>query len=480
MKDSQRREQIIRQRDRGQLTPKLINITAAGAPEDKGTSISGRSLSPASSNSGNEQSLVDTPPAAPYVDNGQRGINGTQTEADSSPSPAGSTLAREGLNPTTMEDQKRMELLARKAAMDSINKKRAAKNTAILSSNIGQINPQASQLDINDVESAVDALLASVRMDSTPSGQPDEKSGKGSDVSADDGDPLPDYDSDAMVEDELGAHSPSFSDPDFGDKLMDSTLPTNSQHNLSPKPVSSDVATSIPSTSRVRFEAPKEARSSSLPAHPIPIAVPVVARRSRPIASDFIDQAPPRSSSVLSGETERGAPLKRKRSFVDPAVWPKRLVIDLDSSDEDEDEDEGARPSTSGASILNGKDNGERVPSRNGSRDKPANEGRDLAAQMLLEKELQIKAMMQKIKMREMQKKKSASGSGTPIQAAAGNSSTSLVVEASKLSPLLASGSMSAPIMSPRLSALNNTPMETPRFEVPPESVMVPTEKQGK
>lgn len=346
---------------------------------------------------------------------------------------------REGLDAATIEDQRRMELLARKAAMDSITRKRAAKSSP--NPSLADPNTPSAQLpalEIQDVDSAVDALLADVRLNSVSvSEQTEVGSSKGSSLEYDEDDPrgfdpgteevLADYDSDAMVEDELHAPSPSYSDADADEKTVILASSYGAVRNLSPNSMSPDVSAplqlpkspSIPPSARVRFDTPSASGSY---VQPSTVAVPVAARKSRPIASDFIDQTPPRSSAVLAKEPEQQAQLKRKRSFVDPQVWPRRLVIDLDSSDEEDEEEvtEGLQTSTSGTSASS-RGSVERGASGNGGNNTSSEGGRDLAAQMLLEKELQIKAMMQKIKMREMKRKKtgSASGTGTPVLAAA-------------------------------------------------------------
>ncbi|KAL5635773.1 hypothetical protein ACGC1H_004548 [Rhizoctonia solani] len=413
MKDSQRREQIIRQRDRGRLPSKLA--PAATTTEDSELPHVGKSLSPVPPSSREKSVLIDSSPQVrldmSISQGGVTEISGSHlTNTAQPPSPKGTDIS-------LMEDQKRMELLARKAAMDSITKKRAAKNSGLASNSPEQSVAQPHPLEIKDVESAVDALLASVRMNSESSNHSEDRSSKECEVeSTSSGERLTDYDSDAMVEDELETRSPSPSDPGVIDELMDTP---DSERNATPEPILSNTPAPIsspkPSLSRVRFHAPDPSRSSSLPVQHAPIAVPVVARRSRPIALDFIDQAPPRPASASRAGPERTTLLKRKRSFVDPAIWPKRIVIDLDSSDEEDDQDEGAPSGATGSSSSSSKGSTDRAPSRTASRDKIATNGQDQAAQKLLEKELQIKAMMQKIKMRELQKKKSASGSRTPV-----------------------------------------------------------------
>ncbi|CUA75099.1 Protein FAM186A [Mus musculus] [Rhizoctonia solani] len=459
MKDSQRREQIIRQRDRGRLPPKPIPaiMTAEGSESlrvDQSTSPRRK---------GSKETLVSiesSPPTQVDANTGQgatteiTGPHLTEVVQPSSPKEVDISL---------IEDQKRMELLARKAAMDSITKKRAAKNFGPALSSPEQSAPQFHHLEIKDVESAVDALLASVRMNSDPSNEPEDKSSKECEVeSMNSGERLPDYDSDAMVEDELETQSPSCSDSDV-DELMDTP---DSEPNATPEPILTNTPALLsspkPYLSRVQFDTPDPVRSSSLPTQPTPIVVPVVARRSRPIASDFIDQTPPRPASASKAGTERTALLKRKRSFVDPTIWPKRLVIDLDSSDEEDDQDEGVSSGAAGSSGSSSKD---RAPSRTSSRDKPTANGQDQAAQMLLEKELQIKAMMQKIKMRELQKKKSASGSRTPMPA------PGTPAEPSKTAILNAD-----PTSSPITSTVNLTPVATPSSEIPPTIPMTEQE----
>ncbi|KAH7340658.1 hypothetical protein B0J17DRAFT_329507 [Rhizoctonia solani] len=467
MKDSQRREQIIRQRDRGRVFPKPAPVAIIVPTEDTESLHGGKSSSPVSPGSG-EKPTESAPLARLDMNISQGGA----TEITSPQLTEPAQPSSKEVDITSMEDQKRMELLARKAAMDSINKKRAAKNSGLTLNSPGQSVTQPRPMEIEDVESAVDALLASVRMDSESSNHSEGRSSdEREDESASTGERLPDYDSDAMVEDELETESPSPSDPEVIDQLMDTPVLADSQRNISPEPLPSNTPMLIPSPkpsfSRVRFDAPDPVRSSSLPIQPIPVAVPVVARRSRPIASDFIDQTPPRPASAPRAGLERFAPLKRKRSFVDPAVWPKRLVIDLDSSDEEDSQDEGAPSGAAGSSNPGNKGGMDRAPSRSASHDKQATGGHDQAAQMLLEKELQIKAMMQKIKMRELQKKKSASGSRTPVPTPVTPAPTT---DTSKVA------TPNAELMSsPLASTLNLTPIETPSSEVPPT---IPTIEQ--
>ncbi|CEL52021.1 hypothetical protein RSOLAG1IB_00558 [Rhizoctonia solani AG-1 IB] len=444
MKDSQRREQIIRKRDRGRAPPRTIPPAISTIMEQTRSSHHAKALSPTPPDMEDKPldelsppSRLDTTPVA-----GIQLPDNTQS------------LPSKDLDTSLMEDQKRMELLARKAAMESINKKRAAKASTLSSNNSDQPGTPYP-MEISDVESAVDALLASVRMNSEPSNHSEgnfDKEYEGGSAST--GEQLSDYDSDAMVEDELETRSPSPSDPEV-DELMDDTAFSDSQRNVSPDPIP---PTPLPVSSpkltlaRVRFDALDHTRSSSLPAQPTPIAVPVVARRSRPIASDFIDQAPPRPASASTAGTERSALLKRKRSFVDPAVWPKRIVIDLDSSDDEDDQDE--------AGSSGSKNNTDRTPSRAASNDQTATNGQDQAAQMLLEKELQIKAMMQKIKMRELQKKKPTSGSRTPLT---GTVTPAVTTDTSKVVP-----STTELTSSPITSTMNLTPTETPSSQAPP------------
>ncbi|CAE6470943.1 unnamed protein product [Rhizoctonia solani] len=453
MKDSQRREQIIRQRDRGRLPPKFV--PAVTTTEDSELSHVGKSPSPVPLSSGEKPVSIDSSPLARLDMNISQGgvteITGSHLNNTAQPSLPKNT------DISLMEDQKRMELLARKAAMDSITKKRAAKNSGLASNSPEQSVAQPHPLE--DVESAVDALLASVRMNSESSNHSEDRSSKECEVeSASSGERLTDYDSDAMVEDELETRSPSPSDPDAIDELMDTP---DSERNASPEPFLSNTPAPMsspkPSLSRVRFNAPDPSRSSSLPVQHAPIAVPVVARRSRPIASDFIDQAPPRPASASRAGPDRTTLLKRKRSFVDPAIWPKRIVIDLDSSDEDDDQDEGAPPGAAGSSSSSSKGSTDRAPSRTASRDKLATNGQDQAAQKLLEKELQIKAMMQKIKMRELQKKKSASGSMTPVPTPG--------TPADPGKPIIPNAE---PMSSPLASTVNLAPIAAPSSEIPP------------
>ncbi|CAE6482917.1 unnamed protein product [Rhizoctonia solani] len=465
MKDSQRREQIIRQRDRGRV-PKPAPVAIIAPPiEDTEPLHGGKSSSPASSGSGEKP--IESALLAHFD------MNISQGGATEITSPQLTDLAQplsKEVDITSMEDQKRMELLARKAAMDSINKKRAAKNSGLTLNSPGQSTSQPRPMEIKDVESAVNALVASVRMDSESSNHSEGRSSnEDEDESASTGEQLPDYDSDAMVEDELETESQSPSDPEAVDQLMDTPVLAGSQRNISPEPLPSNTPVLIPSPkpslSRVRFNAPDPVRSSSLPVQPVLVAVPVAARRSRPIASDFIDQAPPRPASASRVGPERLAPLKRKRSFVDPTVWPKRLVIDLDSSDEEDSQDEGAPSGPAGSSSSSTKGGLDRVPSRSASHDKQATGAHDQAAQMLLEKELQIKAMMQRIKIRELQKKKSASGSRTPVPVPATPAPTA--------QPSKAATPSAEPMSSPLASTVNLTPMATPSSEVPPMIVAV-------
>ncbi|CAE6461961.1 unnamed protein product [Rhizoctonia solani] len=455
MKDSQRREQIIRQRDRGRLPPKPA--PAIATTEDSELSRVGKSPPAVSPESEEKPVLIEASPLADHDTNITQGgaaeTTGSPLNMAAQPSPS------KEMDISSMEDQKRMELLARKAAMDSITKKRAAKNPGLALNSPGQSVAQPHPMEIHDVESAVDALLASVRMNSESSNQSEDRSSKEGEVeSTSSGEQLPEYDSDAMVEDELETRSPSPSDPDAIDELMDTP---DSQRTTSPEPILSNAPALISSPklslSRVRFNTPDPVRSSSLPVQLTSVAVPVVARRSRPIASDFIDQAPPRPASAARTGPERAAPLKRKRSFVDPAIWPKRLVIDLDSSDEEDDQDEGAPSGATGSSSSSNKGSVDRAPSRTASRDKLATNGQDQAAQMLLEKELQIKAMMQKIKMRELKKKTSASGSRTPVPTPGTPADLGKTVIPN-----------AEPMSSPVASTVNLTPIATPSSEVPP------------
>ncbi|CAE6518548.1 unnamed protein product [Rhizoctonia solani] len=463
MKDSQRREQIIRQRDRGQMPPKPATATITPIIEDSGLLRASRSSPPISPKSGEKSAPIESSPLA-RLDMNISQNNAAETPGSQSTEATRPSSTKE-LDISLMEDQKRMELLARKAAMDSITRKRAAKNAGLTPNSPSQLITQPHPMEIKDVESAVDALLASVRMDSESSSQSEDRSSKErEDGSASGGEQLPDYDSDAMVEDELETRSPSPSDVDTINEPMDIPVLANSQRNISPEPILPNTPTLIPSPklslSRVRFSASDSVRSSSLPAQPTPVAVPVVARRSRPIASDFIDQLPPRPASASRSGPERSGLLKRKRSFVDPAIWPKRIVIDLDSSDEEDDQDEGAPFGATGSSSSSSKGSVDRAPSRTASHDKPATSGQDQAAQMLLEKELQIKAMMQKIKMRTLQKKKSASGSRTPVPTIGTPSATT------DLSKTVIPGA--EPTSSPITSTVNLTPMVTPNSEAPP------------
>ncbi|KAJ1309995.1 hypothetical protein OPQ81_006751 [Rhizoctonia solani] len=461
MKDSQRREQIIRQRDRGRVPPRptpLVTITT----EDMELSRTSKSPPPVSFESGERPAIIESSPIAPLNLNIDQSVDieltGSQSDGAAQPS------SSKGMDTTSMEDQKRMELLARKAAMDSITKKRAAKNSGlVLNSPRGPV-PQPPSMEIKDVESAVDAFVASVRMDSESSNRSEDRFSKERENQSASGDQLPEYDSDAMVEDELETRSPSLSDPETIDQSMDTPILADIQRNSSPEPIGTNTPALILSPKlalpRVRFDAPDSARSSSLPARPTPVAVPVVARRSRPIASDFIDQAPPRPADTSISESERMTLLKRKRSFVDPAVWPKRIVIDLDSSDEEDDQDEGTPSGATGSSSSSSKGSVDRVPSRTGSHDKSTMAGQDQAAQMLLEKELQIKAMMQKIKMRELQKRKSASGSRTPVPTAGTPAAAADLDKATTPS--------AEPTLSPAALTANLMPMVTPNSEGPP------------
>ncbi|KAG8738235.1 hypothetical protein FRC12_016831 [Ceratobasidium sp. 428] len=222
-----------------------------------------------------------------------------------------------------------------------------------------------------------------------------------------------------MVEDELDTRSTSVSDADDGAISSPTSIfgnaghlsPSNSPPAM-PEPTSSPRISAAPPSPRTRFQS----LDSGVPSGsftPPTVAVPIAARKSRPTASDFIDQTPPRPSSAFS-EPSRAALLKRKRCFVDPQVWPKRLIIDLDSSDEEDGEEVegGVEPGAGVASTSSSRASVERNMSGRPNVDR----GRDMASQMLLEKELQIKAMMQKIKMRELKKKLGiASASGTPL-----------------------------------------------------------------
>jgi hypothetical protein len=135
-------------------------------------------------------------------------------------------------------------------------------------------------------------------------------------------------------------------------------------------------------------------------------------------------------------------------------------VIDLDSSDDEDDQDE--------AGSSGSKNNTDRTPSRAASNDQTATNGQDQAAQMLLEKELQIKAMMQKIKMRELQKKKPTSGSRTPLT---GTVTPAVTTDTSKVVP-----STTELTSSPITSTMNLTPTETPSSQAPP---IIPVAAQG-
>ncbi|CAE6423501.1 unnamed protein product [Rhizoctonia solani] len=457
MKNSQRREQIIRQRDRGRELPRPAPPVISTIMDKTELSLDDKAPSPTPPDVGGKPLDESSPPSR--LDITEIVDVHLSENVQSSPS--------KELDIASMEDQKRMELLARKAAMESINKKRAAKSFTLSSNSSGQLDTPQS-MEINDVESAVDALLASVRMNSESSNHSGVSSNKECEGRFASGEEqLSDYDSDAMVEDELETRSPSPSDPEV-DELMDDTVFVDSQRNISPDPIPPTpllVRSPKLTLTRVRFDDPDQIRSSSLPAQPAPVAVPVVARRSRPIASDFIDQPPPRPASAFATGPERGALLKRKRSFVDPAVWPKRIVIDLDSSDEEDDQDEAAP----GFSSSSSKSNTDRAPSRTASQDQTPANGQDQAAQMLLEKELQIKAMMQRIKMRELQKKKSASGSRTPV--------TGTITPATATDISKATLPTVEPTSSPITSTVNLTPMETPNSEVPP---IIPVVTQGK
>ncbi|QRW00421.1 hypothetical protein RhiJN_28439 [Ceratobasidium sp. AG-Ba] len=350
------------------------------------------------------------------------------------------------------EEQKRMELLARKAAMDSIAKKRAAKSSP---------NPepddsgQSNTVGNEDVGSAVDALLAAVSMGSALGNLEQSETGSVDDA-------LPEYDSDAMVEDELDAHSTSISDVD--EAALDPGPVLGSKQHLSSAPLSTASSPHILPVAQdpdTLIETLDEGAGSGTSTPPIAVTVPIAARKSRPTASDFIDQAPPRPSSAFTVD----APLKRKRCFVDPQVWPRRLVIDLDSSDEEdeEDDDEGTRGATPIPSTSNDRGSLERSTSNGGGVRPSTKQGHDMAAQMLLEKELQIKAMMQKIKMRELKKKMgsttgSASGStsGTPVLAAASIIPTSEGISA--IPPLSAT---TTPPPEASVAALEATKQET-------------------
>ncbi|KAF8610324.1 hypothetical protein BDV93DRAFT_13155 [Ceratobasidium sp. AG-I] len=343
MSDSLRRVQIIQQRDLNRASPKSPDLAAASlrplgspAPEGSATHILKAPSLPTSS------SLPPRPIPHP-----PQSLEPREQPVDLiaavvppriaalRPPPTGPRAMREGLDAATIEDQRRMELLARKAAMDSITRKRAVKsspNPGLVDSTPGA---QPAALEIQDVDSAVDALLADVRLNSVsvPSEQTDGEFIKGSPSQYDEDEPsepnegmdeaLADYDSDAMVEDELHAPSPSYSDAEEKSILL--TPNFDAARNLSPDSMSPDAlaplalpkSPSLPPNARVRFETP-DAPASFL--QHSTVAVPVAARKSRPIASDFIDQMPPRSVTVPAKEPERQVLLKRKRSFVDPQM----------------------------------------------------------------------------------------------------------------------------------------------------------------
>ncbi|KAG9096862.1 hypothetical protein FRC06_008251 [Ceratobasidium sp. 370] len=447
MQASLKKDQAIRQRNHDQTTPKPLSSSSSSdgtqAPASQGTTLPTLNGS-ADIHKQKRVSLPSPPmslPSKPVSQSSNKDElpcdteSTIQSKASTRLPPSGPRALKERMETMVAEDQKRMELLARKAAMDSITRKRAAKFSP--KPNPGDLERLTQPRGIEDVGSAVDALLAAVRMDSAsvPSGRGDnsEKGQYDGERSASvesgvDG-ALPDYDSDAMVEHELDTRSTSISDMDDGITPDPASILGNKRH-LSPtrlSPVASDstpprVPLAVPSP-RIRFEL-LDGNVTSGSFTPPTVAVPIAARKSRPTASDFIDRAPPRPSSAFAGDVDRNAPLKRKCSFVDPQVWPKRLVIDLDSSDEeDEDEDEaegGVRASVSVASTSTSRGSVERTTSSGGSSRPGTDRGRDMAAQMLLEKELQIKAMMQKIKMRELKKKMgSVSTGGTPVLAAA-------------------------------------------------------------
>ncbi|KAG8719740.1 hypothetical protein FRC08_002099 [Ceratobasidium sp. 394] len=449
MQESLKKDRAIRQRNHDQTMQKPRSSSspsnATQSPASKGTTLP--ALNQSADTHKQERVSLPSPPTSLPPKPVSRPSNKdqlpcdtesiiAQSKASTRSPPSGPRALKERMETMLAEDQKRMELLARKAAIDSITRKRAAK----LSPRPGPdgLEQPAQPRGIEDVDSAVDALLAAVRMNSasilSEQGDSSEKGQYDGERSASIGsgidEALPDYDSDAMVEHELDTRSTSVSDMDDGIVLDPASILGNKRH-LSParsSPVASESASSpwappaVPSP-RIRFESLDGIATSGSFTPPM-AAVPIAARKSRPTASDFIDQAPPRPSSAFMGDLDRNAPLKRKCSFVDPQVWPKRLVIDLDSSDEeDEDEDEaegGFRASTGVASTSTSRGSVERTTSNGGSSWPGADRGRDMAAQMLLEKELQIKAMMQKIKMRELKKKTGCvSAGGTPVMAAA-------------------------------------------------------------
>ncbi|KAG9128483.1 hypothetical protein FRC07_009706 [Ceratobasidium sp. 392] len=437
MKASIKRDRAVRQRDQDQAVEKLLNALPKGSrsPVPQGLALPSLDRS-ASTHKQKRGSLPSPPvslPAKPAAHPPKKDELSYSTESIAAQPRADTRSPPTGPRASDVlaEDQKRMELLARKAAMDSITRKRAAKSSPKPSSGDLEQLAQPSGIE-QDVESAVDALLAAVRMN--PVSMLSERDGmekepysgeRSKSFESDVDETLPDYDSDAMVEDELDTRSTSVSDVGdniphspasiFGARLSSSpaySSPVVPEYTPLPQ-----VPPAVPSP-RTRFESLDRDIPSSSFTPPLAAAVPIAARKSRPTASDFIDQTPPRPSSALTSESDRNTLLKRKRCFVDPQVWPRRLIIDLDSSDEEEqDEVEGrVQPSADAASASSSRGSVERTMSSGGST-RPSNDrGRDMATQMLLEKELQIKAMMQKIKMRELKKKLgSASGSGTPL-----------------------------------------------------------------
>ncbi|KAG8745966.1 hypothetical protein FRC10_006529 [Ceratobasidium sp. 414] len=447
MQESRKKDRIVRQRTRDQTTQKPISSASSSngsqSPASKGTALPALNQStdarkqkrgslpsppislpskPVSQPPNKDELICDTEPII------------VRTKANVRLPPSGPRALKERMETMIAEDQKRMELLARKAAMDSITRKRAAKFSPKPSPD-GLERPIQSR-GIDDVSSAVDALLAAVRMSSAsvPS-EREDNSGRdlydgerSASIESGVDQTLPDYDSDAMVEHELDTRSTSISDMDDGIAPDPASILGNKRHPspapLSPlasEPILSPRAPPAIPSPRIRFE-PLDGNMSSGSFTPPPVAVPIAARKSRPTASDFIDQAPPRPSSAFAGDLDRNAPLKRKCYFVDPQVWPKRLVIDLDSSDEEDDDEAqgGFRASAGVASTSTSRGSVERAMSNGGSSRPGTDRGRDVAAQMLLEKELQIKAMMQKIKIRELKKKMgSVSAGGTPVLAAA-------------------------------------------------------------
>ncbi|KAG9089180.1 hypothetical protein FS749_001551 [Ceratobasidium sp. UAMH 11750] len=362
MQESLKKDRAIRQRNHDQTMQKPRSSSspsnATQSPASKGTTLP--ALNQSADTHKQERVSLPSPPTSLPPKPVSRPSNKdqlpcdtesivAQSKASTRSPPSGPRALKERMETMLAEDQKRMELLARKAAIDSITRKRAAK----LSPRPGPdgLEQPAQPRGIEDVDSAVDALLAAVRMNSasilSEQGDSSEKGHYDGERSASIGsgidEALPDYDSDAMVEHELDTRSTSVSDMDDGIALDPASILANKRH-LSParsSPVASESASSpwaplaVPSP-RIRFESLDGIATSGSFTPPM-AAVPIAARKSRPTASDFIDQAPPRPS-----------------------------------------------------------------------------------AQMLLEKELQIKAMMQKIKMRELKKKTgSVSAGGTPVMAAA-------------------------------------------------------------